>query len=151
MKSLFNLVVIDTSGFFIDFYPIRGSSFVVEYGTVYIASEDGLYALKETSPPEVLAQDEPSFQKSPQKSLSYKISPPNISYTLKTRGRVKIEVYDVFGRLVNHLLNTYQDAGHYSLRWDRKDIKGKSLSSGVYFLKLRLNHSENIEKIILWR
>lgn len=124
---------------------------VVKYGTIYIASEDGLYALKETSPPEALAQDELSSQKSPQKSLSYKTSPLNISYTLKNRGKVRIDVYDILGRLVNHLLDTYQDVGHYSLRWDRRDIKGKPLSPGIYFLRLRLNHSENIEKIILWR
>jgi len=115
----------------------------VKYGKIYIASEDRLYVLEEVSP-ETLAQNELSLQKSIQKK-PYKISPSNISYTLRTKGRVRIELYDISGRLRECLLDTYQDAGHHSLKW-----KSKSLSSGIYFLRLRLNHSEKIEKIILW-
>jgi len=54
-----------------------------------------------------------------------------IQYHLTQPGNVKLDVYDITGRLVKTLENTYKPSGMNSVHFDGKDI-----ASGTYFIKL---------------
>jgi hypothetical protein len=54
-----------------------------------------------------------------------------ISYSVAVDGKVKIEVYDVLGKLVKTLVNENKAAGSYSVSFNASE-----LSSGVYIYKL---------------
>jgi hypothetical protein len=58
-----------------------------------------------------------------------------IRYRLEKPGLVSLKVYDVLGREVTTLVNTYQEAGSYTVTFNTAET-GQSLSSGVYFYRL---------------
>ncbi len=55
----------------------------------------------------------------------------NIGYVLAEAGNVNLSVYDISGRLVETLLDGYQEAGERIVTWNASDF-----SSGVYFYKV---------------
>ena len=69
-----------------------------------------------------------------------------ISFTLDRDGFVSLNVYDVTGRVVATVLNKQMTAGSYDVGFN-----AKSLSSGVYFYKLKTVDQETTRKMILLR
>jgi len=59
-----------------------------------------------------------------------------IRYELPCKARVKLEVYDVLGRLVSTLVDLEQEMGSYEVKWDGKSDDGLALASGIYFYRL---------------
>lgn len=57
-----------------------------------------------------------------------------ISYNVMDNANVSIKVYDMTGREVRTLVNTFQNAGTYSVNFNASD-----LASGIYFYVLRVN------------
>ena len=55
----------------------------------------------------------------------------NIGYVLAEAGNVNLSVYDISGRLVETLLDGYQEAGEHIVTWNASTV-----SSGVYFYKV---------------
>jgi flagellar hook assembly protein FlgD len=49
---------------------------------------------------------------------------------------VKLEVFDVTGRLVNVLVDEHRPAGPGSVAWDGIDSDGDAVPSGIYFSRL---------------
>jgi hypothetical protein len=70
-----------------------------------------------------------------------------INYSINSRGRVALQIYDAAGRLVRTLLNNVQDAGSYTMRWDSKDENGKNVAQGIYFCRLKTNKNTAIRKL----
>jgi hypothetical protein len=60
-----------------------------------------------------------------------------ISYSLSENRRVSIVVYNALGQKVRTLVNGPLAAGKHMARWDGRDDAGRSVSSGVYFCKMR--------------
>ncbi len=54
-----------------------------------------------------------------------------VGYNLAEAGEVSLNVYDVTGRLVETLVEGYQEVGEHEVTWDASDV-----SSGIYFYKL---------------
>jgi flagellar hook assembly protein FlgD len=50
---------------------------------------------------------------------------------LPDAGKVKLQVFDILGRMVNTLVNEQKAAGSNTVEWN-----GSHLSSGTYFLRL---------------
>ncbi|MDI6402304.1 FlgD immunoglobulin-like domain containing protein, partial [Balneolaceae bacterium ANBcel3] len=59
-----------------------------------------------------------------------------IRFTLQNSADVKLEVYDVTGRLVSTLINDSMGAGSHTVTWDATNQSGMSVSSGVYIYRL---------------
>jgi len=59
-----------------------------------------------------------------------------ISFHLPAVSEVKLEVYDVLGRVVAVLVNEKKSPGRYEVSFD-----GSTLASGVYFYQLRVRHT----------
>jgi hypothetical protein len=72
-----------------------------------------------------------------------------ISYSTTMPGHVSLKVYDNMGRLVQTLVNTHQTAGEKSVYWNNKDVNNRTISNGVYFLKLEVEGETAVQKLIL--
>ena len=53
---------------------------------------------------------------------------------------VSIAVYDIQGRQVAELVSEFKTAGYHDVAWSGSDSKGKSMASGVYFCRVRINN-----------
>ncbi len=58
-----------------------------------------------------------------------------ISYNLPSKSQVKINVYDIFGRHIETLIDASQTKGEHELAWDLSN-----LASGLYFYSLQTDH-----------
>lgn len=68
-----------------------------------------------------------------------------IQYNLLTNSNVKIELYDIVGKIVKMILPlTEQSNNDYSYIVQLNDIK-----AGMYFMKLKINNSESIIKLMI--
>ena len=54
-----------------------------------------------------------------------------IHYNLAKPGLVELAIYNVLGHKVRTLVDTYQEAGRYSVEWDGRNGRGTGLSAGV--------------------
>lgn len=61
-----------------------------------------------------------------------------INYSIGDNSTVSIKIYDMTGREVRTLVNSYQAPGSYSVKFD-----ASNLSSGIYFYVLRVNTGNN--------
>lgn len=59
-----------------------------------------------------------------------------IEFEIPRRASVRIEIYDLDGRLVQSLVGRVLDPGPKATEWDGTDRRGKRVSSGVYFYRL---------------
>ncbi|RMH71341.1 MAG: T9SS C-terminal target domain-containing protein [Gemmatimonadetes bacterium] len=66
----------------------------------------------------------------PQTTLSYAIASPGI---------VHLAIFDLKGRLVTTLVDQFQSAGSYRVRWDGTTTTDQLAPSGVYIAQLGLN------------
>lgn len=75
----------------------------------------------------------------------------NIAYSIKEAGNVTLEVYNLKGQLVKALVNDERETGNYSVTWDGRDNSNKSVSSGIYFYKMRTADYSSMKKMILMK
>ncbi|MBN2543265.1 right-handed parallel beta-helix repeat-containing protein [bacterium] len=62
--------------------------------------------------------------------------------------KVKIEVYNLEGKLVKSLINGFKGKGNHKITWDGKDINGENVQSGLYLIKLDSNNKTVSTKTI---
>jgi len=67
-----------------------------------------------------------------------------IQYSVKQSSNVKIDVYDLRGRLVKRLLNEHKSTGSYEVKWNPKGMR-----SGIYFCKFVQGNKEEVRKLVL--
>ncbi|HBC46958.1 MAG TPA: hypothetical protein DCZ43_07925 [candidate division Zixibacteria bacterium] len=71
-----------------------------------------------------------------------------ISFSLAKAGRARLAIYDISGRLVATLLDSYLESGSRSIIWNAADRAGKTLSSGIFFARLEDANSSNNRRLI---
>jgi FlgD Ig-like domain/Beta-propeller repeat len=59
-----------------------------------------------------------------------------IRYTVPSKGRVTVDVFDARGTHVVTLIDADKPAGVYAVTWNGRDDRGAAVSSGVYFARL---------------
>lgn len=83
----------------------------------------------------------------PVSSLSLSFSNPwpnptrssmSCSFTLPELAMVRVEVYDLSGRLVHTLANELHEAGASEVRWNLTDPLGQTVQAGIYLLRAQL-------------
>ena len=72
----------------------------------------------------------------------------NIDFGLSKSGSVKLTIFDILGREVSTLVNTFLEEGYHSIYWDGINDKGKNVGGGVYFYMLRSEDNLKIRKMI---
>ncbi|MEO8514927.1 MAG: T9SS type A sorting domain-containing protein [Ignavibacteria bacterium] len=68
----------------------------------------------------------------------------NITYALPISGNVELKIYDLLGREVTTLVNSFVNAGTHTINFD-----ASSLSSGVYFYTLTSGNFNQSKKMLL--
>ncbi len=77
-----------------------------------------------------------------------------IPYHLAKTADVQINIYDMYGTVVRHLVLGYQSAGYHmsrsqSAHWDGRNDFGERVSSGVYFYQLQADISSPLRKMVI--
>ena len=72
-----------------------------------------------------------------------------ISYSIPTDGNVELIVYNIRGQKVKTLISGTQPTGVYNITWNGKDENSRSVSSSVYFYKLRSSGKTAVKKMLL--
>ena len=75
----------------------------------------------------------------------------NIAYSVKEAGNVTLQVYNIKGQLVKTLVNDVREAGSFTTTWSGRDNSNKSVSSGVYFYKMKTGNYTSTKKMILMK
>ena len=68
----------------------------------------------------------------------------NISYVLDNRCKVKIEIVNMYGKVISTLIDELQNKGEQSVTWS----PSKEIANGVYFILLQKDNELYAQKII---
>lgn len=98
---------------------------VVEGGIYALGEGIGVYA-PEIPAQLVLAENAPNPF----------IAQTAISFGLPVSGNVRLNVFDMTGRLVSTIANEEMAAANHTIIWDGTDASGTSVGAGVYFCRL---------------
>ena len=72
-----------------------------------------------------------------------------IAYRLATPGPVRLTIYNTLGQPVRTLVDQFQTAGFYQVRWDARDRRGTALAAGVYLVRLHYPGGEQTRRLLL--
>ncbi|MGH2570279.1 MAG: T9SS type A sorting domain-containing protein, partial [bacterium] len=64
---------------------------------------------------------------------------------------VRLEVYDVTGRVVRTLVDEFLGPGSYETRWDARDGRGSRVAAGIYFYRLVTPTADETRKMVVLR
>ena len=70
----------------------------------------------------------------------------SVMYCIPRSTKVKIQIYNLRGQIVETLLNEEKPAGYHTVEWD-----AENMTSGIYFYKLSTKDETFIKKMILMR
>jgi flagellar hook assembly protein FlgD len=63
----------------------------------------------------------------------------------------ELVIYNLKGQKVKQLIKDQLSAGQHTAVWNGLDDEGKSVTSGVYFYKLKAGNFEQTKKMILMK
>lgn len=72
-----------------------------------------------------------------------------IRLDIPTAGSVKVDIYDVNGRLVRRLANEPMERGERVVRWNGRNDVGRTAGSGVYFAVVKHGDQVRAAKLVL--
>jgi hypothetical protein len=72
-----------------------------------------------------------------------------ISYSIKDKSTVRLEIYNLKGQIVRTLINREENPGHYRVLFNGLDDRGQSLSSGIYLYRLKAGNYVSTRKMML--
>jgi len=64
-------------------------------------------------------------------------STAQFTVAMPTKGDVDVRIYDARGSLVRGLAHGTRDAGFHPLTWNGQDDRGRTVASGVYYVRMR--------------
>jgi len=76
-------------------------------------------------------------------------SSTTIRYHLSQPVKLRLQIFDIMGRLVHTLIDNQQQAGDYQISWDGTDKKGLKASTGVYLCQLTADRYSCTNKLLL--
>jgi hypothetical protein len=100
--------------------------------------------------------DEPEINIHPSEILSQNYPNPlnpetTITFTIASSADVNLTIFDIQGKEVRQLVNSYLEKGQHSVRWDGKDNNTLTLPSGVYFCRMVHGEASRTIKMLLTR
>jgi hypothetical protein len=60
---------------------------------------------------------------------------------------VHLEIFDIVGNRIRTLVDDMLPAGQHHLQWDGRDAGGRFVVSGIYFYRLKVDHSSQTRKM----
>ncbi len=74
-----------------------------------------------------------------------------IQYALPESGHIKVQIFDIQGRLVRTLVNATMNAGAHQVIWNSRDQYGNTVASGMYFYRMQYQDQTLTQKMVLMR
>jgi hypothetical protein len=71
-----------------------------------------------------------------------------LEFALSRPGEVRLQIFDVSGRVLQTVLNESRAAGEHQVRWDGRSSSGK-VPAGVYFARLSTPEGTSSRKLVL--
>ncbi len=72
-----------------------------------------------------------------------------IRYNIVDNNHVRLNIYDVAGRLVRTLVNENQRPNYYEVSWDGTNDTGQTVATGIYFYRLTAGNFIQTRKMLL--
>ncbi|MCB1183785.1 carboxypeptidase regulatory-like domain-containing protein [bacterium] len=73
----------------------------------------------------------------------------NIHFDLARPGHVRVEIFDVSGRLVKRLVDENRPAAAHTVVWDGTNESGGRVASGAYYVRVRTDRDFAVQKMML--
>ncbi len=74
-----------------------------------------------------------------------------LSFSLENPGRVRLDIFDVTGRLVRKLVYEEMPSGSHVVSWDARDALGHEVKSGTYFYRFEALERSETGRMVLTR
>lgn len=75
----------------------------------------------------------------------------SVSFSIGHIQKVELSIYDMTGKRIIVLADRTFEAGDHSLNWQGRDMQGRAVSSGTYFVRMTTDENVTSEKMILIR
>jgi len=73
-----------------------------------------------------------------------------ISFAItESSANTELVIYNLKGQKIRQLINDHLSAGQHSVVWNGTDDNEKTVSSGIYFYKLKTDNFEKTKRMIL--
>jgi hypothetical protein len=72
-----------------------------------------------------------------------------IKYSLPSRSKVVLKIYDIPGKEIRILVDDIESSGEKSTVWDGRNDQGREVASGIYIYRLQAGNKMRINKMIL--
>jgi len=73
----------------------------------------------------------------------------NIRYSIKDPGKVRIDIYNLKGQLIQTLTAEHNTPGFYQIAWNGCDANGKPVASGIYMYRMTSENYSSVKKMVL--
>ena len=74
-----------------------------------------------------------------------------IEFNLPESSKTEVSIYNLKGQKIKKLLDETLSAGNHQIYWNGKNEKKKTVSSGVYFIRLETGNKTETKKILLMK
>jgi len=74
-----------------------------------------------------------------------------VRWNLARNSHVHIDVFDVAGRRVTTLLDATRTAGPGNVSWNGRDVRGRNVAAGVYFVRVQAAGELRTKRVVLVR
>jgi len=70
-----------------------------------------------------------------------------LSFVLSRAGQVRVQIFDLSGRLVKTVLDEPRGEGYQTVRWNGSDRNGGKVASGVYYFRIQADGVEAVQRV----
>jgi len=74
-----------------------------------------------------------------------------IAFSLKNASHVTIEIFNIKGEKVRTLVDKELHAAYHNIVWDGRDNRGRLVSSGIFFYRMKTDEYNNVRKMIMMK
>jgi len=75
--------------------------------------------------------------------------PCKMNINIITPSFVNLKIIDISGRLIRELIEGERNIGTYQIQWDGKDMQGRKVPAGTYFVHLEIDGKSVTQKAII--
>jgi len=72
-----------------------------------------------------------------------------IKFSLKDNQRASVAVYNIKGQRVTTLVDDMLEKGYHEIVWNSTNAQGKSIGSGIYFIRMTTDNYRKVQKVVL--
>jgi hypothetical protein len=74
-----------------------------------------------------------------------------IRFAVPETGNIRLQLFNIEGRLVRDLASGSLEAGEHIVSWDGKDARGREVAPGIYFFRLDRMGETKTARVVVFR